>query len=163
MDEKILKRENGKEFSFWHIKLYAFHLYNCTNYVLIKLEKNTSLVVQWLRICLLVQGTRVQSLVWGRSHTSQGQLSLCAPTTEPVLRNKRSHHTEKPAPRLESSSRSPQLKKACVQQETQHSQKKKKLEKNWLSSSYTLKTNSALIQKWKSQWNQSRKISKHTW
>ena len=144
MDEKILKRENGKEFSFWHIKLYAFHLYNCTHYVLIKLEKNTSLVVQWLRICLLVQGTRVQSLVWGRSHTSQGQLSLCAPTTEPVLRNKRSHHTEKPAPRLESSSRSPQLKKACVQQETQHSQKKK----NWRKIDYQVPIHSKLIQHW---------------
>ena len=28
------------------------------------LEKGTSLVAQWLRICLPIQGTRVRSLVW---------------------------------------------------------------------------------------------------
>ena len=37
----------------------------------------------------------------GRSHNAEGQLSSCAPTTEPtglepVLRNKRSHSYEKP-------------------------------------------------------------------
>ena len=29
-----------------------------------KIPAGTSPVVQWLRICLLVQGTRVQSLAW---------------------------------------------------------------------------------------------------
>ena len=48
----------------------------------------TSLMVQWLRICLLMQGTHVQSLVWD----AMGQLSPWAITTkEPVLCNKRSH------------------------------------------------------------------------
>ena len=38
-----------------------------------------SLVVQWLRICLLMQGTRVQALVW-EDPTSRG-------ATRPVSHN----------------------------------------------------------------------------
>ena len=34
------------------------------NYVSIKLLPGASLVAQWLRICLLMQGTRVRALVW---------------------------------------------------------------------------------------------------
>ena len=30
----------------------------------LKLPKGASLVAQWLRICLLMQGTRVRALVW---------------------------------------------------------------------------------------------------
>ena len=30
----------------------------------LKKKKRASLVAQWLRICLLVQGTRVRALVW---------------------------------------------------------------------------------------------------
>ena len=41
-----------------------------------------SLVVQWLRIRLPVQGTRVRALVW---EDPTWQLSLCATTTEPAL------------------------------------------------------------------------------
>ena len=41
----------------------------------------TSLVVQWLRIYLSMQGTRVQSLVQEDS-TCHGELSLCTTTTE---------------------------------------------------------------------------------
>ena len=40
-----------------------------------------SLVVQWLRICLPMQGTRVQSLVW-EDCTCHGELSPCAAATE---------------------------------------------------------------------------------
>ena len=42
----------------------------------------TSLVVQWLRIHLPVQGTQVQSLV---REDPAGQLSLCATNTETTL------------------------------------------------------------------------------
>ena len=46
----------------------------------------SSLVVQWIRICLPTQGTQVRSLV-GEDVTCLGELSLCniATTTEPVL------------------------------------------------------------------------------
>ena len=59
-------------------------------------------MVQWLRICLPMQGTRVRSLVWEDStchratnpvHHNYGSLSAL----EPVLSNKRSHGPEKPA------------------------------------------------------------------
>ena len=74
-------------------------------------------MVQWLRIHLPMQGTRVQALVW-EDPTCRGEtkaralqlLSLRATTTEahvpqllkparlePVLQNKRSHRNEKPA------------------------------------------------------------------
>ena len=61
-------------------------------------------MVQWLRVCLLVQGTRVRALVWEDptcrgaarpvSHTEPARL-------EPVLRNKRGHDSERPAHRDE--------------------------------------------------------------
>ena len=37
----------------------------------IKNTYGTFLVVQWIRICLQMQGTRVQSLVWEESHVLQ--------------------------------------------------------------------------------------------
>ena len=43
-----------------------------------------SLVVQWLRIHLVIQGTPVQSLVWKIPHAT-GQLSQWATTNEPEL------------------------------------------------------------------------------
>ena len=46
----------------------------------------TSVVIQWLRICLPMQGTWVQSLVW-EDPTCMEQLSLCARTTESALRS----------------------------------------------------------------------------
>ena len=50
----------------------------------------TSLVVQWLWICLAMRKTQVWSLVWEqRSHKTQGQLSPCA--LEPACHNGRSH------------------------------------------------------------------------
>ena len=56
----------------------------------------TSLMVQWLSICLLMQGTQVRSLVWD----AMGQLSPWAITTkEPVLCNKRSLAKLRTAPK----------------------------------------------------------------
>ena len=85
----------------------------------------TSLVAQWLRICLPRQGTRVRSLV-REDPTCRGATKpvhhnywacalepashnywACMPhllkpaRLEPVLHNKRSHHNEKPAHRNE--------------------------------------------------------------
>ena len=84
-----------------------------------------SLVVQWLRICLPVQGTQVRALIqedptgrgatkpvhhnyWAcaleaASHNYWAHVpQLLKPARlEPVLRNKRSHHNEKPAHRNE--------------------------------------------------------------
>ena len=60
----------------------------------------TFLVVQWLRICLSVQGTRVRSLVQEDSTcrgTARPLHHYWGPRTpEPVLCNKRSHCSEKP-------------------------------------------------------------------
>ena len=85
----------------------------------------TSLVAQWLRVCLPMQGTRVQALVQ-EDPTCRGATKpvchnywacalelvshnywACVPQLrkptclEPVLCNKRSHHNEKPAHRNE--------------------------------------------------------------
>ena len=83
-------------------------------------SERTPLVVQWLRICLPMQGTRVWALVWEDltcrgvtkpvrhnywigtlepvSHNYWARVpQLLKPAhPEPVLRNKRSHHNEKP-------------------------------------------------------------------
>ena len=65
----------------------------------------TSLVVQWLRICLSMQGTQGGSLVQEdatclRSTKPRAlQLrSLCV--LEPTLHNRKSHHSETPTPQL---------------------------------------------------------------
>ena len=66
----------------------------------------TSLVAQWLRICLPMQGTRVQALV-REDPTCRGATKpvrhnyWSLHVLEPVLRNKRSHCNEKPAHRNE--------------------------------------------------------------
>ena len=57
-----------------------------------------SLVAQWLRICLPMQGTRARHWSGKISHAAE-QLGLCATTTEParlepVLHNKRGHDSE---------------------------------------------------------------------
>ena len=61
----------------------------------------TSLVIQWLRIFLPTQGTRVQFLVWedpiceGATNSMQHNCwSPCA--LEPTLSHKRSHRSDKP-------------------------------------------------------------------
>ena len=47
--------------------------------VAIKNEVRASLVAQWLRICLLMQGTRVRALVW--------EDPTCRGATRPVSHN----------------------------------------------------------------------------
>ena len=58
----------------------------------------TPLVVQWLRICLPMQGSRVQSLVQKDPTCLRAAkpMSHGAWALEPVLWNKRRHHSEKP-------------------------------------------------------------------
>ena len=68
-----------------------------------KAPERASLVAQWLRVRLPMQGTQVRALV---QEDATEQVSPCATTTEParlepVLRNKRSHHNEKPTHRDE--------------------------------------------------------------
>ena len=53
------------------------------NYKL-KEDYRTSLMVQWLRICLPMHGTWVQSLVQKIPHATE-ELSLCATTVEPMI------------------------------------------------------------------------------
>ena len=65
------------------------------------MAKEASLVVQWLRICLAVQGTWVQSLVWEDSTcqkaTKPMQPQLLKPMClEPVHHNKKSHRNDNP-------------------------------------------------------------------
>ena len=87
-----------------------------------------SLVAQWLRVCLPMQGTRVWALVWEDPHAAE-QLGPWATTTEParlepVLRNKRGRDCERPAhrdeewPPLAATRESPR-----TEMKTQHSQK----------------------------------------
>ena len=60
----------------------------------------TSLMVQWIRICLAMLGMWVQSIVWEWSHMPWGSYSPWGPTTESVLKSlfsaARSHSNEKP-------------------------------------------------------------------
>ena len=85
-------------------------------------------MVQWLRICLPMQGTWVRALVW-EDPTCRGATRPVSHTTEParlelVLRNKRGHDSERPAhcdeewPPLAATRESP-----CTETKTQHSQK----------------------------------------
>ena len=64
-----------------------------------------SLVAQWLRICLPMQGTWVRALVW-EDPTCRGATRPVSHNTEPVhlepvLRDKRGHDNERPARRDE--------------------------------------------------------------
>ena len=92
-------------------------------------QNRTSLVVQWLRICLPMQGTQVQSLVQEDSTCCQAtkpplscDLQLLSPRAatealEPMLHNKRSYHSEKLLHHNQSSPCLPQLGKAHAQQQ----------------------------------------------
>ena len=103
--------------AFLHTSSHIFHLGKRE----IKSAFRTSLVVQWLRICLPMQGTRVRALVredptcHGATNPMHHNCWACAlePASynywahvpqllkpmrlEPVLRNKKSHRNEKPA------------------------------------------------------------------
>ena len=96
----------------------------------------TSLVVQWIGIhCLPMPGTGVQSLVCEDS-ICHGQLSVYATITkprpqllkpthlEPVLHKKRSHSNGSPCITVKSPC-SPQLAKACTQQQRPSATKEK--------------------------------------
>ena len=87
-----------------------------SNWTELNWKYRTSLVVQWLRIYLALQGTLVQTLVWEHP-TCHGATKpvrhnygvlisqLLKPMRlEPMLHNKRSHHNEKPARQMKSSS-----------------------------------------------------------
>ena len=100
--------------------IYAFLLCQRKPKTLFKNDPGTSLVVQWLRIRLPIQGTWVRALVWEdptcrgatkpvhhnywvcaldlESHNYRARVpQLLKPTRlEPVLCNKRSHCNEKP-------------------------------------------------------------------
>ena len=89
----------------------------------------TSLVFQWLRICLQCRGHGFNPCSRKIPHTKQ-QLGPCITTTEhtccnywsprtqePVLCNNRGHHNEKPAQRNKSSSHPLRLEKVCIQQQ----------------------------------------------
>ena len=59
----------------------------------VKWITRASLVVQWLRIYLAMQGTQIGSLV-REDPTYHGQLTPCTTTTEPPLWNSRAATTE---------------------------------------------------------------------
>ena len=118
------KGNNGSRGSKWetlmlegsYLLLLQHTFVSCTIIVYI----GASLVVQWLRIRLPMQGTQVRALVWedptchGATKPVHHNYWVCAlePVShnywacvpqllkpsclEPVLRNKRSHHNEKP-------------------------------------------------------------------
>ena len=84
----------------------------------------TSLVVQWIRICLPKQGTQVRSLVWEGSHMPQGNQahaprSLCSATKEATAERALCTKTKNRSHLL-------QLGKVRATTNTQHSQKTKK-------------------------------------
>ena len=96
--------------------------------IMLEGRKGTPLVEQWIRICLPMQGTRVQFLVredstWYRApkpvcHNYWAfMLQLLKPAhTEPVLHEK-CHQMRSPRTAAESSPHSPPLEKACAQQQ----------------------------------------------
>ena len=48
----------------WRVLYAAVKLHYETSYILLKIIVGASLVAQWLRICLPMQGTWVRALVW---------------------------------------------------------------------------------------------------
>ena len=117
---------------------------------IIKEKLRTPLVPQGLTICLPMQETRVQSLVW-EDPTCLGAtkfmcqsywvhvLQLLKPSClEPVLHNKRSHLSEKREHPRKSSPHSPQLVKACTKQRRPSTViKKVKLNLTWGRASWS--------------------------
>ena len=72
----------------WIQHLSRSSRYYSVLHLFVKAHIGTSLVVQWLRICLATQGMRVQPLIGKlRSQMQLGQLSPSATTTEPSRHN----------------------------------------------------------------------------
>ena len=98
----------------------------------LKCSPGTSLVVEWLRIRLPIQGTRVRALHVGSGkipHAAE-QLSPCTTTTEPALYSRCSTTIEATARRsprttTKSSPHMQQLEKACSQQRRPNAAKNK--------------------------------------
>ena len=96
--QKYIKRTiHTKTNSFQEFKESSKILYQSMWHHISKIS--TSLRVQWLRICLLVQGT----LVWSWDHSTCCGETKSSPgnywspgTPEPVFHNKRSCHKENP-------------------------------------------------------------------
>ena len=62
------------------LKEIPFIQFQCKNYAcFMKIKMGASLVAQWLRICLSMQGTRVRALVW--------EDPTCHGATRPVSHN----------------------------------------------------------------------------
>ena len=104
-----------------------------SNYMIItinvKKKDRASLVAQWLRICLLVQGTRVRALVWEdpTCHGATGPVShscwacasgACAPQQERPRYCERPAHRDEEWPPLAATRESPR-----TETKTQHSHK----------------------------------------
>ena len=97
--------------------------------VRLKQEDGTSLLVQWLRICLPGHGTWVQSLVWEDSAWCRVTKSMCHNFWSPrslALQQEKSPQWEAWVPQPESSPCSPLLEKARVYQWRPSAAKKKK-------------------------------------
>ena len=80
--------ESKKEWIYVYVQLnhFAVHLkltQHCKSTIFqlknLKTNNRASLVAQWLRICLLMQGTRVRALVW--------EDPTCRGATRPVSHN----------------------------------------------------------------------------
>ena len=67
-----------KLFTFEYAASLSYMVFIMLRYIL---SIGTSLVVQWLRICLPMQRTWVQFLVWEDS-SAMGQISPCSTPTE---------------------------------------------------------------------------------
>ena len=93
-----------------HMCIHIFFVYTSVYYIKRTFKESvfwTFLVVQWIVVCLLMQGTGVQCLVWEAStrlratkpmHHNYGgcvQQLLKPKSLVPVLHNKRSHRSEK--------------------------------------------------------------------
>ena len=134
--------------SYHHLQWFSPQNYR-RNTVLQKETYRTSLVAQWLRIHLPMQGTQVRALAredptchgatkpvchnyWAcalepMSHNYWARVpQLLKPVRlEPVLRNKRSHHKRRPLTTTKSRPRSPQVEKAPTQQRRPNAAKNK--------------------------------------
>ena len=100
-----------------NMKLDHYHiLYIKINSNRLKTWNWTSLVVQWMGVCLPMQGTQVWSLV-GRFHMPQSNYSPHTTTTEPILEIPWATTTEARVPRAYAPQQEKPLQwEACVPQ-----------------------------------------------